>query len=79
MMMYEAARAKRKVAEFISSSGAEMEATNTTAPITAAAAKTVVVPCFTVNVVLLTPVTASLNVTVGRMLVATPVAPGAGF
>ena len=33
------------------------------------------VPCFNVNVVLLTPVTASLNVTVGRMLVATPVAP----
>jgi hypothetical protein len=40
-IMYEAARAKRKVAELVSSCGAEMVATKTTAPITAAAANSI--------------------------------------
>src|SRR5258708_21080081 len=41
MIIYETARAKRKVAELISSLGSETEATNITAPITAAAANNI--------------------------------------
>ena len=40
-IMYETARAKRKVAELINSLGSEIEATNITAPITAAAANNI--------------------------------------